>query len=158
MHELDELGRRGRQRLDGVVALEDVQVLGQRAGVHADAHRRAGELRARDDLGDLVRAADVARVQADAVRAGVDRLQRERVVEVDVGDDRDRRLHDDRLERLDVAVARHGDADDVGARLGDLVDLVHRRLQVGGLGLRHRLHGDGGAAADGDAADHDLSR
>ena len=55
-------------------------------------------------------------------------------------------------------VARHRDAHDVGARLGDLVDLVHRRLQVGGLGLRHRLHGDGGAAADGDAADHDLSR
>ena len=50
----------------------------------------------------------------------------------------------------------HRDADDVGARLGDAPDLVHRRLEVGRLGLRHRLHGDGRAAADGDAADVDL--
>ena len=62
------------------------------------------------------------------------------------------------LQRLDVLVARDRDAHDVGARLGDLVDLVHRRLEVRGLGLRHRLHGDGRAAADRDAADHDLSR
>ena len=37
--------------------------------------------------------------------------------------------------------------------LGDAVDLVHRRLQVRRLGLGHRLHRDGGAAADRDAAD-----
>jgi hypothetical protein len=63
--------------------------------------------------------ADVARVQADAVRAGVDRLERERVVEVDVGDDRDRRLGDDRPQRLDVLLARDGAAHDVGAGLRD---------------------------------------
>ena len=51
----------------------------------------AGVGRAARDLGDLLAAADVARVQADAVRARVDRLQRERVVEVDVGDHRNRR-------------------------------------------------------------------
>ena len=117
-----------------------------------------GGLRGLDDLGDLLGAADVAGVQPDAVRAGGDRLQRERVVEVDVGDDRNRRLHDDRLQRLDVLVARDGDADDVRSGLGDLVDLSHRRLEVGGLGLRHRLHDDRGAAADRDAADDDLSR
>ena len=48
-------------------------------------------------------------------------------------------------------------ADQVGARLGDLVDLLHRRLEVGGLGLGHRLHGDRGAAADRHAADEDLA-
>ena len=37
----------------------------------------------------------------------VDRLERERVVEVDVGDHRDRRALDDRLERVRVPVARH---------------------------------------------------
>ena len=92
LHQLDELDGGGDERLDRVLALERVQVLGQRAGVHADAHRRAGRLGALGDLGDLVGAADVAGVQPDAVRAGVDRLERERVVEVDVGDDRDRRL------------------------------------------------------------------
>ena len=44
------------------------------------------------------------------------RLDRQRVVEVDVGDHGDRRVAHDRLERLDVLLARHGDADDVGAR------------------------------------------
>ena len=43
------------------------------------------------DLGDLLAAPDVARVEADAMGAGVDRLQGQGVVEVDVGDDRDRR-------------------------------------------------------------------
>ena len=79
------------------------------------------------DLGGLLGAADVAGVDAHAVRAGVDRLDRQRVVEVDVGDHGDRRLAHDRLERLDVLVARDGDADDVGAGLGDAADLVHRR-------------------------------
>ena len=69
LHQRHELGPGRDQRLDGVLALERVQVLGQRAGVDADAHRRAGGLRAVGDLGDLLGAADVARVQADAVRA-----------------------------------------------------------------------------------------
>ena len=60
-----------------------------------------------------------------------------------IGDSRD-----DRAQRLDVLVARHGDADDVGAGLGDAADLGHRGGQVGGLGLGHRLHGDRRAAAD----------
>ncbi len=113
-------------------------------------------LREVHDLGDLLRPADVAGVQAHAVRARVDRLERERVVEVDVGDHGDRRAHDDLLQRLDVLVARHRDAHDVRARLGDLLDLVHRRLEIRGLGLRHRLHDDRRAAADRDGADVDL--
>ena len=105
-----------------------------------------------DDLGDLVRAADVAGVQAHAVRARVDRLERQRVVEVDVGDDRDRRLAHDRLQRLDVLVARHRDAHDVRPGVRHLADLLHRGGQVGRLRLGHRLDDDRGAAADLDAA------
>src|SRR3712207_7615912 len=41
----------------------------------ADPHRRAGGGCALGHLGDLLWAADVAGVQPDAVRAGVDRLQ-----------------------------------------------------------------------------------
>ena len=58
------------------------------------------------DLGDLVTPADVAGVEADAVGAGVDRLQCQGVVEVDVGDDWDRRLLDDRPQGVSVALAR----------------------------------------------------
>ena len=69
-----------------------------------------------------------------------------------IGDSRD-----DRLQRLDVLLARHRDAHDVGAGLGDRADLLHRRREVGGLGLGHRLHGDRRAAADRDGADVDLA-
>ena len=151
LHELDELDGGGHERLDRVLALERVEVLGQRPGVHADPHRGPGGAGAVGDLGDLVGPADVARVQADAVCAGVDGLERERVVEVDVGDDRDRALAHDRPERLDVLVARHGDAHDVGARVGHLADLVHRGREVRGLRLGHRLDDDGRAPADLDA-------
>ena len=157
LHQLDELDRGRDERLDRVVVFELAQMRGQRAGVDADAQRRPELLGLRDHLGDLLGAADVARVQPHAVRAGVERLERERVVEVDVGDHRDRRLAHDRLQRLDVLLARHRDADDVGAGLGDAMDLVHRRLQVGGLGLRHRLHGDRRTAADRHGADVDLA-
>ena len=157
LHQLDELHAGGHQRLDGVLALELVQVLGQRAGVDADPHRRAGRARLVGDLGDLLGPADVARVQADAVRTGVDRLQRQRVVEVDVGDHGDRRLLDDRLERLDVLLARDGDPHEVGAGVRDGADLRHRGGEVRRLRLRHRLHGDGRAAADLDAADGHMS-
>ena len=59
-------------------------------------------------------------------------------------------------QRLGVLLARDGDADEVGAGVGDAADLVHRGLQVGGLRLGHRLDGDRRAAPDGDAADVDL--
>jgi hypothetical protein len=73
-----------------------VQVLGQRAGVNPDAQRRADLARAIDDLRDLVVPADVARIDAHAMGACVKCLERQRVVEVNVGDHRDRRLPDDR--------------------------------------------------------------
>ena len=153
----DGLDRGCDERLDGILVLQLAQVARQRAGVDPDAQRRAARLCERDHLGDLLGPTDVAGVQAHAVGARFDRLQRERVVEVDVGDHGDRRAHDDLAERLDVLLARHRDAHDVRARLGDLEDLLHRGLEVGGLGLRHRLHGDGRAAADRDGTDVDLA-
>ncbi len=157
LHQLDGLDRGGDERLDGVLVLELAQVLGQRAGVDAD---RAAACRAR--LASAITSATfsgppmlpgLSRTQC---APGLDRLQRERVVEVDVGDHRDRRLRDDGLERLGVFVARHRHADDVGAGLGDTMDLGHRRRKVGGLGLGHRLHRDRRAAADLHVSDLDV--
>jgi hypothetical protein len=108
-------------------------------------------------LGGLLVPADVARIDADAVRAGVDRLERQRVVEVDVGDDRDRRLAHDPLQGSHVVLARHRAAHQVAARLRDRADLTHRCVVVGGLRLGHRLDGDRRAAAYLHAADVDLS-
>ena len=144
------------ERLDRVLALELVQVPRKRAGVHADPHRHARRARLVHDLTDLVMAADVARVDADAVRAGVDGLEGERVVEVDVGDHRDRRLDDDPLERPNVLVARDRAAHQIPTRLGDRVDLLHGRVEVRGLRLRHRLDRDRRPTADLHPANVDL--
>ena len=91
------------------------------------------------------------------MRAGVDRLQRERVVEVDVRDHRDRRALDDRLERDRVLVARHRHPDQLAAGVGHAADLLERRLDVARVGLRHRLHDDRRPAADRHVLDPDLA-
>ena len=64
---------------------------------------------------------------------------------------------DDPVQRLDVLVARNGAAHQIAARVGDRVDLPHRRVVVGGLRLGHRLDRDGRTAADLHAADVDLA-
>jgi len=157
LHELHELDRGPHQGLDRVLALQLVQVLRQGPGVDTDAHGHTRRLRLVGHLGDLVGAADVARIQPDAVRPGVDRLERQRVVEVDVRDDRDRGLEDDPPQRLDVLVAGDGAPHQVPPGLRDRANLAHGRLVIGRLGLRHRLDGDGRPAADLHPADVDLA-
>jgi hypothetical protein len=87
----------------------------------------------------------------------LDRLQRQGVVEVNVGDDRDRRPLDDLLQGHGVFVARHGAAHQVRAGVGDLLNLLHRRLEVRRLGLGHRLHDNRRATADRHPADEYLA-
>ena len=53
-------------------------------------------------------------------------------------------------------VAIHRDADHFGAGARQRCDLLDGALDVGGVGVGHRLHDDRRAAADGDVADHDL--
>jgi hypothetical protein len=74
------------------------------------------------------------------------------VVEVDIGDDRDRRLFDDRLQGDGVLLAGHGYPDQVGSSLRAAVDLRQRLLEVRRLGLGHRLDGDRRAPAHQDTA------
>ncbi len=101
--------------------------------------------------------ADVAGVEPQLVHAGVERRERQLVLVVDVGDDRQRRAGHDpgqALGRLGL-VARA--TDDVAAGAGQRVDLRERAVDVGRLGGRHRLDADRGVAADGDLADLDLT-
>ena len=61
------------------------------------------------------------------------------------------------LQRLDVLVARDRAAHQVRPRVRDGVNLLHGRVVVGGLGLRHRLDRDRRAAADLHPAHVDLA-
>src|SRR5690606_36010942 len=133
------------------------QVLLEAAGVDPDADRAAVGLGRADHFGNPLARADVARIDAQARGAGVGRLERALVVEVDVGDQR----HPYRAGDL----AQSGGALDVGARHADQVrpgllaaaDLVDRRGRVGRRRVRHRLNRNRRIAADRDLADHDLA-
>ena len=100
------------------------------------------------DFGDLLRIADVARIQTQLRNAGFDRRKRHLVIEVNVGDDRNRRAVDDRAETRGVGRIFDGDANDFAAFHRQAVDLFERLVGVGGVGRRHRLHDDGMVAAD----------
>ena len=53
-----------------------------------------------------------------------------------------------------LAIDRDADHFRAGAR--QRCDLRDGAVDIGGVGVGHRLHDDRGAAADGDIADHDL--
>ncbi len=81
-------------------------------------------------------------------------------VEVEVADDRRvasgvSHAASDLGHGLGRVVGVDGDADELGSGLGELDDLRRGRLGIDGVGVRHRLDDDGGAAADLDVADGD---
>ena len=153
-----ERGRRARV----LVHQRGQQLLVEAAPVDADAHRLAELDRALDHHGELRvvlrAAADVARVDPvfrERLRArGVLREQLV-AVEMEVADQR--RLAADRVEP--VADGRHrvrgfggvdGDADELGACVGERLHLRDRRGDVGRVGVGHRLDDDRRVAADRD--------
>ena len=143
------------------------QFLVERAPIGADAHRLAVLDRGLDDGAELpvllLLEADIARIDAILVeRLGAGRMIGQQLVPdiVEVADDRHRDAH---LEQplLDVRhrrrrlVAVDGDAHDLGARARQRRHLPRGSLDVGGVGIGHRLHDDRRAAADRHAADID---
>ena len=130
------------QRLGGGPAVLLVEVGVQRAGVDPDADGHAAVARLGGHLLDLGLLAQVARVEAQALHAGLERGQRHLVVEVDVGHDRHRRARDDVGQALGRRLLVAGAAHDVGPGRRQRVDLGQRAVDVGRLGRRHRLHGD----------------
>ncbi len=140
------------ERLGLILLGKQLEVPGQGAGVGADPHRDARLLRRLNDLGHLVVAADVPGVDADGGDAGLDRLEREARVEVDVGDHGQRREPHDQRQRLGVLELRHRHAHDLAAGARELGDLRRRRGDVVRLRQRHRLDSDRRTTADRDIA------
>jgi hypothetical protein len=123
-------------------------MLRERARVRPDPHRNPLLLGRLHDHGDLVGAADVAGIDADGCNSGLDRLERERGVEVDVGDDRQRAQVDDLAEGFGVLVLRHCDPHELAAGRRKSRDLLDRGVDVPRIRERHGLHDDGRAASD----------
>jgi hypothetical protein len=158
--DLGEEGQLVLRRLDeglgGGPAVLLVEAGVERAGVDPDADGHAPVLALPGDQLDLLGLAEVARVEPEAVDAGLEGGEGHLDVEVDVGDDRDGAARHDLGEALGrfLLVARA--ADDVGAGALQGVDLRQRAFDVGGLGDCHRLDRDPGVTADGHLADHQL--
>src|SRR5690606_20426111 len=76
---------------------------------------------------------------------------------MDVGDDRHARRAHDLAQRSGALDVRARDADDVGPGILAAPDLVDRGPRIGRERVGHRLHGDRGVTADGNAPDHDLA-
>jgi hypothetical protein len=134
------------------------QVLLERSRVHADPDRDAALLGEADDLEHELLAADVAGVQAQPVHPLLEGDQRQLVVEVDVRDERNADLALDLAQLLRGLAHRHRAADDLATGGFQRPDLEERGLDVARVGLRHRLHGDGRAAAHLHVAELDLPR
>ena len=109
------------------------------------------------DLTHLLRTTDVPRVDPHAVRACIESLEGESVIEVDVGNDGDWRVAHDDFECFNIVVTWDGAAHEVRSGLGNPTDLSHRLVKVRRLRLGHRLDCDGGSATDEYAAYVDLS-
>src|SRR5207302_11037637 len=135
-----------------------VDLLRERAGVDADPEGDVPLLGGGDDLHDLLPVDDVARVEAEAGDARLDRGQGQGVVVVDVGDDRQRRALDDRLQGLGRLPVGDRGADDLAAGVFELVDLLEGRFDVPRVRLGHGLDGDRRGSADDHLTDADGDR
>ena len=144
------MAQRRRDHRLGRVAELLLEVARQRAHVDADADRRAALERELHDFARLHRIGDVAGVEPQLRDAGFDRGERHAMIEMDVGDDRHGRARDDVRQAGRVARILTGHAHDLAARHRQPVDLLERLVVVGGVGRRHRLHGDRVIAADPD--------
>ena len=70
------------------------------------------------------------------------------MVEMNVGHDRHRRTFDDVRQARGVAYILAGNPHDLATGHREAVHLLERRVDVGGIGRRHRLHGDRMVSAD----------
>ena len=160
----------GIVRLGVLVHQVRQQFLIERAPVGADPHRLVVLDRHLDDGGELlvllVLEADIAGVDAVLVeRLGAAGMIGQQLV-ADVMEVADDRHFAADLEQplLDLRhgggglVAVHGDADDLGAGGGQRRHLADGAVDIGGVGVGHRLHHHRGVAAHRDVADLDRHR
>lgn len=125
------------------------------AGVDTDADRNVAFSGSAGDGLDAVRAADVARVDAQFSDAVAEGGEGEAVIEVDVGDQGEGRGGDDFGEGVRSGGVGDSHADDVTAEVSELADLGEGGGDIARVGGSHRLDGDRVGRTDEDRADAD---
>ena len=156
-----ELHRRDDHPLRRIAPLVE-DAAGERAVVDADAQRYAALAALLDERLELaVLRAVVARVDAHLVDVA-GRNGGHLGHEVDVGHQRrvvalGTQLCGDGAQVLAFAAALGRQADNLAPGTVDALNLGHARRRVVGVGIGHRLHGNGIVAADGDPSDAHLA-
>jgi hypothetical protein len=106
---------------------------------------------------DLVRTADVARVEPKAVYTGFNGKQGQAVIEVYVRNDRNRAPGRNLLHGQGCFLIRDSAADNITAQVRQTPDLRQRRPGILGLCVRHRLDRNGGIPTDFYGSNLDLT-
>ena len=127
------------QRFGGRAAEAGEDFLFDRAGVDADADRDAPGGAGPGNLPDVAVVADVAGVDADFVDAGGQRFQRQPVVKVDVGNQRDGDSLFDLRDQGDCRLVRDCDPEDFAAGRFQRLGLADVAFDVGTGDREHRL-------------------
>ncbi len=127
------------------------------AFIHTDANGDAAFFARRDDAINLLAVVDVPGVQTDLVHAGFDGFQGPFKMKMHVGDDRNRRLFENRRKGGSVDFVGCGDAHNIAPGFCELANFGNGFVDFVSIGAGHRLDGDGVVTADGDRTDMDRS-
>jgi hypothetical protein len=129
----------------------------ERTGIYPDAQGDVRRFSRIDHHFQPIFRPDIAGVDPHLVGARFDGTDGKRVPEMDIGDQRHVRRTPDGPEREECGFVGNGQADDPAPCGVQPPDLSERRLDIGGIGIRHGLNDDGCTAADGYIANHDPS-
>ncbi len=130
------------QRLRRRLTVFFLDILLQRAGVHADPNRDIVIARAIHNGTNTIFTANIARIDAQTVNPVLSHFQRDAVIEVDIGHQRYRHLLLDQFKGFRRIHGRYRNPYDIRPDALQRADLRHCRIHIGGTGVGHRLHGD----------------
>ena len=133
------------------------QVLFQRPGIHADPDGTAVILGRLHHFGHALAVTDIARVDPQAGRTGLCRLDGALVVEMYIRNDRHRAFAHDLFQGLGGRMIGGGNPDDIRPYIRRALDLGHCCRDIRRIGVRHRLNRYRGAPTYRNIADHDLA-
>ena len=101
--------------------------------------------------------ADISRIDAKSIDALLHRRKRKAVVKMNVCNQRYIHFRTERTQSFCRLFIRHGDSDDICARLMQGLDLRCSSVRIERAERTHRLDRNGRAPTDPDTADNDLS-